>query len=400
MLVHHFVAKGFEKQTELWGKSSGDVLEADLEFLMVAVRKVEQIREDLGKVGPVIAAQVDEAMLGRRTRLQTEQAERESEPVRRILKFERDLWAQIFRHMEQLQETRRDMNISPENVLSIVETALALARQRPLIETEVDGVWTRESNPGASCEAFELPALSGSWATAIEGLAHPHTGIIRPIVFDQNLARDTDKVVLAHLNHRLVQMSLRLLRAEVWSPRSKKGLHRITARVVPDTILDTPAVVAHARLVVIGGDHHRLHEEIISAGGFLREGRFSRMNVTQNTQAVAAGTTEEPSQEMKKRLLDLYPKIIPQLLQSLEVRKDERMGGIQKQLAEREELEAKNIEFILNELARAIEIELNEPEVYQLELFSLEEKDQLSRNVDALRRRLQAIPDEIKAEKI
>ena len=30
----------------------------DLEFLMRAVRKVEQIRTDLGKVGPVIAAQV------------------------------------------------------------------------------------------------------------------------------------------------------------------------------------------------------------------------------------------------------------------------------------------------------------------------------------------------------
>ena len=41
-------------------------LEADLEFLMRAVRKVEAIREDLGKVGPVIAEQVEEAMLGRR----------------------------------------------------------------------------------------------------------------------------------------------------------------------------------------------------------------------------------------------------------------------------------------------------------------------------------------------
>ena len=34
-------------------------LEGDLEFLMRAVQKVEQIREDLGKVGPVIADQVD-----------------------------------------------------------------------------------------------------------------------------------------------------------------------------------------------------------------------------------------------------------------------------------------------------------------------------------------------------
>jgi hypothetical protein len=43
-------------------------LEADLEFLMRAALKVETIREDLGKVGPVIASQVEEAMLGRHRR--------------------------------------------------------------------------------------------------------------------------------------------------------------------------------------------------------------------------------------------------------------------------------------------------------------------------------------------
>ena len=33
------------------------------------------------------------------------------------------------------------------------------------------------------------------------GLAHPHTGQIRPIVFDHNLVRNRDDVVLVHLNH-------------------------------------------------------------------------------------------------------------------------------------------------------------------------------------------------------
>ena len=77
-----------------FSESAGD-LEGDLEFLMRAPRKVEQIREDLGKVGPVIAEQVEEAMLGRRTTLNTAQAEKDAEPVRRMLKFERDLAKQI-----------------------------------------------------------------------------------------------------------------------------------------------------------------------------------------------------------------------------------------------------------------------------------------------------------------
>ena len=63
------------------GQAPGD-LEGDLEFLLRAALKVEAIREDLGKVGPVIAEQVEEAMLGRRRTLDTSRAERESEPVR------------------------------------------------------------------------------------------------------------------------------------------------------------------------------------------------------------------------------------------------------------------------------------------------------------------------------
>ena len=85
------------------------------------------------------------------------------------------------------------------------------------------------------------------------------------------MAKGRDDVVLVHLNHRLVQMCLRLLRAEVWAEKGRSKLHRITARVVPNDVLDTPAVIAHARLVVIGGDSHRLHEEIITAGGFIKD---------------------------------------------------------------------------------------------------------------------------------
>ena len=59
---------------------------------------------------------------------------------------------------------------------------------------------------------------------------------------------------------------------------------------MPNDVLDTPAVVAHARLVVIGGDSHRLHEEIITAGGFIKEDRWvARLNVGEVETALAGG---------------------------------------------------------------------------------------------------------------
>ena len=116
-------------------------LDADLEFLMRAVRKVEAIREDLGKVGPVIAEQVEEAMLGRRTRLDTKRAEAESEPVRKLFKFERDLAKQIRALTDKLHETKRELRLDPENVQKVVEVALELAGQPPLEEAKLPGLW-------------------------------------------------------------------------------------------------------------------------------------------------------------------------------------------------------------------------------------------------------------------
>ncbi|PWB56030.1 MAG: helicase [Anaerolineales bacterium] len=398
VMVHHFVTKGFRDHEQSTWDMGGRGLEDDLEFLFRAVKKVEQIREDLGKVGPVIALQVEEAMLGKRRRLDTTQAERDSEPVRRMLKFERDLRTQIAKHMEQLQETRQTMDFSPENTEVIVETALELAGQRPLIPGKIKDPQV-QSTQLSEITIYDLPALTGSWAACAEGLAHPHTGQIRPIVFDHRSVDSRDDVVLAHLNHRLVQMSLRLLRAEVWSPASKKGLHRLTARIVPDNVLVDPAVIAFARLVVIGGDQNRLHEEIITAGGYLREGRLVRMNVGQVTSAIASVSANEPSKAMQQRLLALYPKIVPQIVTALEARSNDRVEGIQKLLAERAAFEATSIESILNELAESIRQELDEPEAVQLELFTSEEKEQLNRNIDSLKRRLAAIPGEIKQEK-
>src|SRR4029077_4185822 len=127
VLIYHFVGKGYKERERRMDEMRMGDLEADLEFLMRAVRKVEAIREDLGKVGPVIAEQVEEAMLGRRSRLDTRRAEGEAEPVRKLLKFERDLKKQIDQLMAQLNETQRELRLEPENIQKVVDVALELA---------------------------------------------------------------------------------------------------------------------------------------------------------------------------------------------------------------------------------------------------------------------------------
>jgi hypothetical protein len=382
--VYHFVGKGYRREAQFHRRPFD--LEGDLEFLMRAALKVDTIREDLGKVGPVIASQVEEAMLGHPAELNTDLAEREAGAVRSLLRLERQLREQIEALHAQLQETRRELKLSPENIEHVVRVGLEVADQPPL--QEVPG------QPGV----FIMPAFRASWALCNEGLPHPHTGEIRPITFDHDLAKGRDDVVLVHLNHRLVQMCLRLLRAEVWSVESRRRLHRVSARLMRRGAWAEPVVVAHGRIVVLGGDNQRLHEEVISAGGVLRHGRFARLTLGELREALGAALDRPAPEHVRERLIETWPVHAPPLLTSLEVRMRERTDSLQRQLEERARKETADIRAVLTELRGSILQELKQPAVQQLELFKDAERDQLERNVEALRLRAERIPEEIERE--
>ncbi len=102
VFVYHFVGQGYKQRqgTALPGRASD--LDADLEFLMRVAQKVETIREDLGSYGSVLALDVEQAMLGRGYSMAgVGRAEAKAEPVRKLLKFERDLAKHIGDLLEQ-----------------------------------------------------------------------------------------------------------------------------------------------------------------------------------------------------------------------------------------------------------------------------------------------------------
>jgi len=397
--IYHFVGRGFDSVSP--SDKVGE-LEADLEFLMRAALKVETIREDLGKVGPVIASQVEEAMLGRRSRLDTSRAEQEAEPVRQMLKFERKLREQLEKLAAQLHETQHELNLTPEHIENVVRVGLELAEQPALIPVEVEGIWPDPLGGRKSSPVFQLPALYGSWEQCVDGLRHPHTHKVRPIVFDPALATGRDDVVLAHLNHRLVQMCLRLLRAEIWSLGSTaKHLSRVSACVVDDSELSHPTVIAHGRIVVLGGDNHRLHEEIIIAGGALIEGRFTRLNVGETKAAFAAATVYPVPQLIETRFQSLWEKNKDSLRSALDARMVERTKNLEKNLDELAEKEVNKLKTVMTELQRNIQAELDRKDGVQLMLdLGGDEpgKQQRERDLAALRRRLGEIPEEIARE--
>lgn len=398
VFIWHPVGKGFSEKVPA-NERSGTVKQGDVagdhEYLMRAVLKIDTIREDLGSVGPVIARQIEEAMLGRRSGLDTASAEAKAAKARKFLTAEKRLQERIARMHAILMETKNDFHLSSEHISRAVEVALDLAEKPSLRPTG-----SIHSEKGS---IFEVPVLPGSWGRATVGLEHPHTGIRRPITFDHDVAKGRDDVVLAHLNHRLVQMCLRLLREEIWRLDDVKRLHRVAVRTVPDRELTVPAVAVWSRLVITGGDHHRLHEELTLAGGELEHKRFARIvQVGKLETLVSLGSPIEPNQALFNTLKDRFERQEDALMAAVEARSRDRLKFLKNTLDRRLKSEIADVQTVLDELEASISRELkSDRQDGQLYLpgFSPEEMAQVKKDVNALEARLARIPEEREEEK-
>jgi hypothetical protein len=380
VLVHHCVSAG-------WETASRGSLEGDLDFLARVVAKVEQIREDLGSVGPVIAAQIEEAMLGRRTTLD-ESRFSASAASRATLEQERRMRERLAALRDELAESRTTLHLEPERVQRVVATALQLAGQPAL-------------RPGAEPGTWVVPALTGSWARATIGLEHPaRPDERRPVTFDHELARERTDVVLAHLGHPLVRMALALLRAEVWG--TGHHLHRVTVRYAEHR-LGVPVAVAHGRLVITGASGHRLHEQLIFAGLRLGEGRPERLGVQETERVLELAHDTAVPLTLADRLVPALAAAAGPLRAALQARAGDRARQLVATLGARAGEEQQHVEATLSELAATIRREAFGEHGDQLQLITGLELDagdraQVERDLRSLRARLELIPEEIERE--
>jgi superfamily II DNA or RNA helicase len=395
VLIHHFVGKGWRDATpEAWRGVANGTLEADLAFLSLIARKVDTIRDDLGAAGPVLAEQVEAAMLGRPADPNAVVAADKGKAARALNRLERDLRTRIAELHEQLNASIEELHLSPTNVQRVVATGLELANQPPLRPSTLQ-------RSGSTFDVFEAPQLTRSWASTTRDLFDPIANVTRPLTFDHAVADGNTDVVLAHLNHRLVAQAMRTLRSEIWSSGADIRMGRVSARTGGPDLQDL-GVVAYARLVLVGGDGRRLHEEIITAGGRVRNGNYARWNIGETDQALHAATYTKADAHIEATVAALWTRIDEGIYAALEARAKDRVESLQKRLAEREATEVATITAVLTDLRDTIGAELQRmtgEEKGQLTLeFNPEEREQFERNADALQRRLDEIPDEIELE--
>ncbi len=389
--IYHFVGKDFE------GKAHS--FERDLEFLFRAAKKVDKIRTDLGSAGAVLAREVEKEMLGRHGNLDLVVPGKSASTA--ALKAELKLRERVNEMHTRLLGSQEELGISPQAIKNVVDVGLELGRQFPLEPVTLPA----KNKRSKEIVAYQVPDLTRSWANACINLYHPYSNERLPITFDNSVINGREDVVLAHLGSRLVAQSMRLLRAEIWAREGEGHLTRFTGRLVNDADLAEPAIIIESRLVVMGRDGYRLHEQIFSAGGRLGGARgFGRLNVGEVKATLAARGNGLIPQHHQDEIAACWDRLTEPVYDAVRARAQELRSGVARLLDERKETEIESLRTVMLQLRDSIKRELAEVEsdtAEQLSMFDVEnerERAQVNRDIDALRRRLDEIPEEIERD--
>ncbi|MFE0087631.1 DISARM system SNF2-like helicase DrmD [Streptomyces sp. NPDC058991] len=251
--------------------SSSTTYDADMKFMGIIATKIGQATEDLGKVNQVIDAEVQEHFAPTRTtrKARLTAPDDGNEVITRVLAGGMELNRQLTRMSETYDEHKAAMHLTPANARRVVDTALTLTAQPPLVEIGDDRT---------EAQVFEIPNLGRSWQPALRGLdTRLEPGIPRPITFDDQAAQQRTDLVHIHLGHALMQRATRTLRSALFSTDSP--VNRVTAVIAPG--LPESCVAAVSRLVLVGRGGLRLHEEVFLTGVRLRGQALAESKVEQ-----------------------------------------------------------------------------------------------------------------------
>ncbi|MBW2258251.1 MAG: hypothetical protein JRI25_27140, partial [Deltaproteobacteria bacterium] len=361
----------------------------DFEFLRKVVSKVETMRHDLGAVGDVIAAQVEEAMLGRRREL--------SLPQRSVARARSEVRAEVL-HQHKIRElqrawkdARRELGLSRAHMKQVVEEALRIEGQGRLEPADGRGLDGR---------AWRVRNLPSSWSQARAALLD-REGRLLEAVFDEADARDRDDVVLIHLDHPLMKRSLAVFRANLWSSGLSEAhkLRRVSFRVLADANLDRPVVVAFSRLVCVGKGGNRLHEELFLVGGEIDRTEVDWLDAAALGRLLDCDANHPAiPTEVGLLLRKHFPAHERALLAKVKTQGAERGKAVRKELRTKANADARLVRTLIDQRIREIRKNVQTMEVEQndaqVPLWPAEQREQHQTTLGYLRRRLDQLREE------
>lgn len=367
---------------------------ADLSFMERIARKIAQVEYDLGSANQVVGDEIQGHFGQRPVRTKSKRIDT-NEVINSALAGGIELNARLTQLEQGYDASRTDMHLDPANLRRVVDTALKINHQTPLI---VNNDFAQDTD----AEVFTVPTLSSGWQATLRGLdTRLKPGELRPITFDSTAADGRADLVYVHLGHPMVQKAQRLLRRSLWSADSP--LNRVTAVVVDD--LEESFVSAVTRMVLVGRGGIRLHEEVFLAGVRLKGRRA--MAETKAEAALDAALDQsrlsKADDRVRTELCDLWnvpdAPLRRRLEESMQERARRRQQLVTEQLVKRQTADTQRAHEIFAAFRANLRDSLKrlkyEEAEAQNQLFAEpDQQRQWRRDMDAMNRRLDELDDE------
>ncbi|MBV6728573.1 DISARM system SNF2-like helicase DrmD [Nocardioides daeguensis] len=368
---------------------------ADLNFMERIARKIAQVEYDLGSANQVVGEEI-QGHFGKRTPTKAKSKGVDTnEVINSALAGGMELNARLTQLEQGYDVSRTEMHLDPANLRRVVDTALRINHQSPLIENH-------EFAQDTDAEVFIVPSLTTGWHDALRGLdTRLKPGELRPITFDAAAAEGRAELVYVHLGHPIVQKAQRLLRRSLWSVDSP--LNRVTAVVVDD--LEESFVAAVTRMVLVGRGGVRLHEEVFLAGVRLKGRRAMAEEKAEAAldKALDRERLTVADERVRDQLCDVWN--VPdaplrlRLEESMQARAGRRHELVIEQLAKRQAADVQRAREIFTAFRANLRDSLArlkaEEDEAQGQLFAdPDQMRQWRRDIDAMSRRLDELDDE------
>lgn len=379
--------------------ASSSTYAADLGFMERIARKIAQVEYDLGSANQVVGSEIQRHFTKRAAASSKAKGIDTNAVINSALAGGITLNSRLTQLEQGYDASRNDMHLGPTNLRRVVDTALRINHQSPLIPNY-------EFAQDTDAEVFDLPPLSSGWHATLRGLdTRLHPGAIRPITFDAKAAEGRTDLVHIHLGHPIVQKAQRLLRRSLWSADSP--LDRVTAVVVDD--LEESFVAAVTRMVLVGRGGIRLHEEIFLAGVRIRGRRAMAEEKAEDAldKALDGDHLQLAAPAVRSQLGDLWnvrdAPLRARLEQSMHSRASRRHEHVVDQLTKRQEADVQRATDIFAAFRANLRESLaqlrKEDEDAQGQLFSdPDQQRQWRRDIDSMNRRLDELDDEEQRE--
>lgn len=395
--------------------SDSSVYAADASFIARIAKKVANVEADLGSVNQVIGEEIQEHF-GRKapTRRKVKAAD-PNEVINTALAGGIELNARLTELEQGFDESRGEMHLEPANLRRVVDTALRIDHQLPLIPIPYDPedpqgrnaseftvrlLPRREQSSSTAPSWFEVPQVSRPWQGTLKGLyTRLQPNLARPITFDPDVAQDRNDVVYVHLGHPIVQKAQRLLRSALWSTSSP--LSRVTAVVVDD--LPESFVAAVTRMVLVGRGGIRLHEDVFLAGVRLHGRRaMAEEKAEAALEQALDGELTLADEGVRNQICDLWnvpeAPLRTRLEESMYARASRRHELVLEQLTRREAADVQRAHDIYAAFRTNLRESLDALQQAEQEeaarLFGDDQQRQRRHDIDAMKRRLEELADE------